>query len=144
MNIESQQGMNSSVENLHDLKLRRLLADFHHSGKGAFLMRKWSPATRTKCKILHMTPLVMLHNSVLFGVTYEKIGTIQRRLAWPLHKDDTLSRSGRSTDLNIYFAICVIFQNFCRCSLIYGRKMPSKCPPTSFMHNTHRKPMDAK
>ncbi|KZP23655.1 hypothetical protein FIBSPDRAFT_785798, partial [Athelia psychrophila] len=39
---------------------------------------------------------------VPFGVTYEKIGTIQRRLAWPLHKDDTLSRSGRSTDLNIY------------------------------------------
>jgi hypothetical protein len=25
-------------------------------------------------------------------VTYEKIGTIQRRLAWPLHKDDTLFR----------------------------------------------------
>jgi len=42
---------------------------------------------------------------VPFGVTYEKIGTIQRRLAWPLHKDDTLSRSGRSTDLNIYFAL---------------------------------------
>ncbi|KIK48157.1 hypothetical protein CY34DRAFT_732918, partial [Suillus luteus UH-Slu-Lm8-n1] len=32
-----------------------------------------------------------------------KIGTIQRRLAWPLHKDDTLSRSGRPTGLNIYF-----------------------------------------
>ena len=29
---------------------------------------------------------------VPFGVTYEKIGTIQRRLAWPLHKDDTLFR----------------------------------------------------
>ncbi|KAI0721286.1 hypothetical protein C8T65DRAFT_527743, partial [Cerioporus squamosus] len=54
-----------------------------------------------------------LHNSVRdsrpptssivpFGVTYEKIGTIQRRLAWPLHKDDTLSRSGRPTGLNIY------------------------------------------
>ncbi|EPT01844.1 hypothetical protein FOMPIDRAFT_1119443 [Fomitopsis schrenkii] len=42
--------------------------------------------------------------SVPFGVTYEKIGTIQRRLAWPLHKDDTLSRSGRPTGLNIYFA----------------------------------------
>ncbi|KAF8950568.1 hypothetical protein BDZ97DRAFT_1186741 [Flammula alnicola] len=42
--------------------------------------------------------------SVPFGVTYKKIGTIQRRLAWPLHKDDTLSRSGRFTDLNIYFA----------------------------------------
>jgi hypothetical protein len=26
-------------------------------------------------------------------------------LAWPLHKDDTLSRSGRSTDLNIYFIL---------------------------------------
>ncbi|KIM36864.1 hypothetical protein M413DRAFT_77714, partial [Hebeloma cylindrosporum] len=44
---------------------------------------------------------------VPFGVTYEKIGTIQRRLAWPLHKDDTLSRSGRSTDLNIYFVPCL-------------------------------------
>ncbi|KAI0073254.1 hypothetical protein K474DRAFT_1603607 [Panus rudis PR-1116 ss-1] len=43
-----------------------------------------------------------LHD-VPFGVTYEKIGTIQRRLAWPLHKDDTLSRSGRPTGLNIYF-----------------------------------------
>ncbi|KAI0694576.1 hypothetical protein C8T65DRAFT_551569, partial [Cerioporus squamosus] len=40
---------------------------------------------------------------VPFGVTYEKIGTIQRRLAWPLHKDDTLSRSGRPTGSNIYF-----------------------------------------
>ena len=38
-----------------------------------------------------------------FGVAYEKIGTIQRRLAWLLHKDDTLSRSGRPTGLNIYF-----------------------------------------
>ncbi|KIJ97733.1 hypothetical protein K443DRAFT_105167 [Laccaria amethystina LaAM-08-1] len=42
---------------------------------------------------------------VPFGVTYEKIGTIQRRLAWPLHKDDTLSRSGRPTGLNIYFVL---------------------------------------
>ncbi|TFK53620.1 hypothetical protein OE88DRAFT_1676887, partial [Heliocybe sulcata] len=39
---------------------------------------------------------------VPFGVTYEKIGTIQRRLAWPLHKDDTLTQSGSSTELNIY------------------------------------------
>ncbi|KIM71559.1 hypothetical protein PILCRDRAFT_804887, partial [Piloderma croceum F 1598] len=50
--------------------------------------------------------------NVPFGVTYEKIGTIQRRLAWPLHKDDTLSRSGRSTDLNIYF---YVFFNFLIC-----------------------------
>ncbi|EIW75093.1 hypothetical protein CONPUDRAFT_66358, partial [Coniophora puteana RWD-64-598 SS2] len=39
---------------------------------------------------------------VPFGVTYVKIGTIQRRLAWPLHKDDTLFQSGRPTGLNIY------------------------------------------
>ncbi|THV06238.1 hypothetical protein K435DRAFT_645869, partial [Dendrothele bispora CBS 962.96] len=45
---------------------------------------------------------------VPFGVTYEKIGTIQRRLAWPLHKDDTLSRSGRPTGLNIYFCFYTI------------------------------------
>ncbi|KAI5829315.1 hypothetical protein K523DRAFT_198569, partial [Schizophyllum commune Tattone D] len=44
--------------------------------------------------------------SVPFGVTYEKFGTIQRRLAWPLHKDDTLFRSGRPTGLNIYAPFC--------------------------------------
>ncbi|KAI4294160.1 hypothetical protein K525DRAFT_164916, partial [Schizophyllum commune Loenen D] len=43
---------------------------------------------------------------VPFGVTYEKFGTIQRRLAWPLHKDDTLFRSGRPTGLNIYALFC--------------------------------------
>ena len=46
--------------------------------------------------------------SVPFGVTYVKIGTIQRRLAWPLHKDDTLSRSGRPTGLNIYFVLTLM------------------------------------
>ena len=30
--------------------------------------------------------------SALFSSTYTKIGTIQRRLAWPLHKDDTQIR----------------------------------------------------
>ncbi|KAI5896905.1 uncharacterized protein SCHCODRAFT_02471372, partial [Schizophyllum commune H4-8] len=43
-----------------------------------------------------------LTGNVPFGVTYEKFGTIQRRLAWPLHKDDTLFRSGRPTGLNIF------------------------------------------
>ena len=52
-------------------------------------------------------PPALAVTSVPFGVTYEKIGTIQRRLAWPLHKDDTLSRSGRPTGLNIYF-LCTI------------------------------------
>ncbi|KAI0253181.1 hypothetical protein BJV78DRAFT_1123636 [Lactifluus subvellereus] len=44
-----------------------------------------------------------------FGDAYEKIGTIQRRLAWPLHKDDTLFQSGRPTGLNIYFIFNVFF-----------------------------------
>lgn len=30
--------------------------------------------------------------SARFGSTYTKIGTIQRRLAWPLRKDDTQIR----------------------------------------------------
>ncbi|KZT22230.1 hypothetical protein NEOLEDRAFT_1050077, partial [Neolentinus lepideus HHB14362 ss-1] len=46
---------------------------------------------------------------VPFGVTYEKIGTIQRRLAWPLHKDDTLTQSGSSTELNILVNLCSHF-----------------------------------
>ena len=28
----------------------------------------------------------------IFGLAYTKIGTIQRRLAWPLRKDDTQNR----------------------------------------------------
>ncbi|EJD36272.1 hypothetical protein AURDEDRAFT_74397 [Auricularia subglabra TFB-10046 SS5] len=37
------------------------------------------------------SPRVFPSSYVPFGVTYVKIGTIQRRLAWPLHKDDTLT-----------------------------------------------------
>ena len=32
------------------------------------------------------------HICTRFGGTYTKIGTIQRRLAWPLRKDDTQIR----------------------------------------------------
>ena len=32
------------------------------------------------------------HLGARFGSTYTKIGTIQRRLAWPLCKDDTQIR----------------------------------------------------
>ena len=42
-------------------------------------------------------------SSAPFGVAYEKIGTIQRRLAWPLHKDDTLFRVECTSVHNIYF-----------------------------------------
>ena len=63
-----------------------------------------SPSGSDKMQYFVHTDPKTICTLVPFGVTYEKIGTIQRRLAWPLHKDDTLSRSGRSTDLNIYFA----------------------------------------
>ncbi|KAF8604628.1 hypothetical protein BDV93DRAFT_574199 [Ceratobasidium sp. AG-I] len=59
---------------------------------------------------------------VLFGVTYTKIGTIQRRLAWPLHKDDTLVQSGRSTDRNIYFTFFCSFPLSVRASIAFTRK----------------------
>ena len=62
--------------------------------------------------------------NVPFGVTYEKIGTIQRRLAWPLHKDDTLSRSGRPTGLNIYF--CRTKLHLC-CVKHGGTRRASSC-----------------
>ncbi|KAI8980662.1 hypothetical protein BD414DRAFT_420642 [Trametes punicea] len=63
-------------------------------------------ATRETSKMQNLPMVTPFPESriVPFGVTYEKIGTIQRRLAWPLHKDDTLSRSGRPTGLNIYFS----------------------------------------
>ncbi|KIM92098.1 hypothetical protein PILCRDRAFT_57052 [Piloderma croceum F 1598] len=71
--------------------------------------------TRDLNKIQNLAhdPFCLPLSTVPLGVTYEKIGTIQRRLAWPLHKDDTLSRSGRSTDLNIYFYASLQF-SYCR------------------------------
>ena len=37
-------------------------------------------------------PVLIHHKCTCFGSTYTKIGTIQRRLAWPLRKDDTQNR----------------------------------------------------
>jgi len=36
--------------------------------------------------------MAIKYNFFLVGSTYTKIGTIQRRLAWPLRKDDTQNR----------------------------------------------------
>ncbi|KAI0332744.1 hypothetical protein GY45DRAFT_1246166 [Cubamyces sp. BRFM 1775] len=63
------------------------------------------PVDTAICSTTASGTFTVTRTDVPFGVTYEKIGTIQRRLAWPLHKDDTLSRSGRPTGLNIYFVI---------------------------------------
>ncbi|KAI0271893.1 hypothetical protein BGY98DRAFT_922624, partial [Russula aff. rugulosa BPL654] len=58
-----------------------------------------------------------------FGDAYEKIGTIQRRLAWPLHKDDTLFQSGRPTGLNIYFVFSFLhLTNLLQSCFIHRRR----------------------
>ncbi len=45
-----------------------------------------------------------------FGGTYTKIGTIQRRLAWPLRKDDTQNREA--------FHIFSVFKAHFVCAII--------------------------
>ena len=46
-------------------------------------------------------------NSARFGSTYTKIGTIQRRLAWPLRKDDTQIREA----FHIFWIHVNVWQN---------------------------------
>ena len=46
-----------------------------------------------------------------FGNTYTKIGTIQRRLAWPLRKDDTQIREA----FQIFKENIVHFSFLCNC-----------------------------
>ena len=41
-----------------------------------------------------------------FSSTYTKIGTIQRRLAWPLHKDDTQIREAFHIFICITDSLC--------------------------------------
>ncbi|RIB05292.1 hypothetical protein C2G38_2281277, partial [Gigaspora rosea] len=45
----------------------------------------------------------------LFGATLIKIGTIQRRLAWPLHKDDTFNLEWMHLRVQ-NFSICTILK----------------------------------
>ncbi|KAI0331393.1 hypothetical protein GY45DRAFT_1248863 [Cubamyces sp. BRFM 1775] len=80
-------------------------------------MHHWRCTTRCLDEKQNHGPLAppQTVGNVPFGVTYEKIGTIQRRLAWPLHKDDTLSRSGRPTGLNIYFSSFLAFASPAYC-----------------------------
>ena len=75
--------------------------------RGGSTARDWSRPTRATNKKKKFT-FGMGYCLIIiapFGDAYEKIGTIQRRLAWPLHKDDTLFQSGRPTGLNIYFLL---------------------------------------
>ena len=86
-------------------------------------------AGQTKCKASTDSIIQFLIYLVPFGVTYEKIGTIQRRLAWPLHKDDTLFRSGRPTGLNIY-----LFCFDCGDTLDKNLMRHGFCDPTTSSH----------
>ncbi len=49
----------------------------------------WGNFPRRRCYIYQTSRLLV---RACFGSTYTKIGTIQRRLAWPLRKDDTQIR----------------------------------------------------
>ena len=51
---------------------------------------------------------------VLLSSTYTKIGTIQRRLAWPLRKDDTQIREASQ----IFFHFSIFFVGFRNCSVV--------------------------
>ena len=52
-------------------------------------------------------PNIYLLYCTCFGSTYTKIGTIQRRLAWPLRKDDTQNREA------FHIFVSAIFQRTC-------------------------------
>jgi hypothetical protein len=49
------------------------------------------PPCAETCSYIHIQ-YIFLISCACFGSTYTKIGTIQRRLAWPLRKDDTQNR----------------------------------------------------
>ena len=59
----------------------------------------------TKMKIFTFNIRCCSQITAPFGDAYKKIGTIQRRLGWPLHKDDTLFQSGKPMGLHIYFSL---------------------------------------
>ncbi|KAJ6590374.1 hypothetical protein B0H10DRAFT_1830765 [Mycena sp. CBHHK59/15] len=84
--------------------------------KEAISLAKINPAPTHRTKLWSSPHNICTAFRPLRGVI-RKIGTIQRRLAWPLHKDDTLSRSGRSTDLNIYF---VSYAHDCFFPFLFG------------------------
>ena len=59
-----------------------------------------------------------------FGSTYPKIGTIQRRLAWPLHKDDMQIHEG--------FHIFMEFRKMVTITLYVRQQKRHRCIEQSF------------
>ena len=65
-----------------------------------------------------------------FGSTYTKIGTIQRRLAWPLRKDDTQNREAFhifGAALAILFILHCNFNNYAIIQLYNCLKCVFEC-----------------
>ncbi len=56
----------------------------------------------TLCTYTYRHPTALLSGRM--SVTSDKIGTIQRRLAWPLRKDDMIVREG--TTFLVFFGFC--------------------------------------
>ena len=59
-------------------------SDFSHEIKRCLLLGRKA--------MTNLDSILKSRVSARFGSTYTKIGTIQRRLAWPLRKDDTQIR----------------------------------------------------
>ena len=78
-------------------------------------VRKNNPRLEQNTEI-NLCPSIFFTMDCSLRGCIRKIGMIQRRLAWPLHKDDTLFQSGRPTGLNIYFSfilICSFYSQAC-------------------------------
>ena len=77
----------------------KCFAPWHHSG----ISWKITSSERSSLATFQIKPpppyyhLCQIHGAH-FGSTYTKIGPIQRRLAWPVHKDDTL--------IHVFFSVC--------------------------------------
>jgi hypothetical protein len=78
VNIESQQGMNSSVKNL-GLEVEEIAGRLPPLREGGLPYAEMVTRDSNKMQNPAHDPSCLPHNSVPFGVTYEKIGTIQRR-----------------------------------------------------------------
>ena len=70
------------------------------------------------CLYFKIRPSSLYH----FGGTYTKIGTIQRRLAWPLRKDDTQNREA----FHIFLSALYQWKSFILSKFSFASKIKSK------------------
>ena len=77
-----------------------------------------------------------------FGSTYTKIGTIQRRLAWPLRKDDTQIREAFQIFYITFQSITILEQVPLRITglEVKAKRHSAACPCTTENNQTARLP----